>query len=77
MPQLVDNHITSRYCAFPEQNDRTKAPRPRPQNFFHVFYEKMTDAQAEIKSTVTVNTSDIAARASDADKDPAKAGGPR
>lgn len=28
-----------------------------------VFYDKMKDAQQEIKSTVTVNTSDIAAKA--------------
>ncbi len=33
------------------------------QSFFKVFYDKTTDAQTEIKSTVTVNTSDIAARA--------------
>ena len=33
------------------------------QSFFKVFYETMTEAQAEIKSTVTVNTSDIAAKA--------------
>lgn len=31
--------------------------------FFKVFYDKMRDAQQEIKSTVTVNTSDIAAKA--------------
>ena len=36
------------------------------QNFFRVFYDKMTEAQSEIKSTVTVNTSDIAARANEA-----------
>ncbi len=34
-----------------------------PQSFFRVFYDKTTQAQVEIKSTVTVNTSDIAARA--------------
>ncbi len=34
------------------------------QSFFKVFHDKTTGAQAEIKSTVTVNTSDIAARAS-------------
>lgn len=28
-----------------------------------VFYDKMRDAQQEIKSTVTVNTSDMAAKA--------------
>ena len=33
------------------------------QSFFKVFYETMIEAQAEIKSTVTVNTSDIAAKA--------------
>ncbi|CAL7936487.1 unnamed protein product [Xylocopa violacea] len=33
------------------------------QSFFKVFYDKMKDAQQEIKSTVTVNTSDIAAKA--------------
>ncbi|CAB3383323.1 Hypothetical predicted protein [Cloeon dipterum] len=33
------------------------------QSFFKVFYDKMRDAQQEIKSTVTVNTSDIAAKA--------------
>ena len=33
------------------------------QNFFRVFHDSMQAAQAEIKSTVTVNTSDIAARA--------------
>ena len=41
------------------------------QSFFKVFYDKITDAQCEIKSTVTVNTSDIAARNMDS-KDPAK-----
>lgn len=30
---------------------------------FQVFYDKMKDSQQEIKSTVTVNTSDIAAKA--------------
>jgi inositol 1,4,5-triphosphate receptor type 1 len=40
------------------------------QSFFHVFHEKMNDAQMEIKSTVTVNTTDIAARASEDSKDP-------
>merc|ERR1719510_614670 len=38
------------------------------QSFFKVFYDKMSDSQAEIKSTVTVNTSDIAAKANE-DKD--------
>ncbi|XP_033607946.1 inositol 1,4,5-trisphosphate receptor isoform X2 [Cryptotermes secundus] len=33
------------------------------QAFFKVFYDKMKDSQQEIKSTVTVNTSDIAAKA--------------
>ena len=33
------------------------------QNFFRVFHDTMDSAQSEIKSTVTVNTSDIAARA--------------
>ncbi|KAF5282120.1 hypothetical protein FQA39_LY17676 [Lamprigera yunnana] len=33
------------------------------QAFFRVFYDKMRDAQQEIKSTVTVNTSDMAAKA--------------
>ena len=33
------------------------------QNFFRVFHDAMDAAQSEIKSTVTVNTSDIAARA--------------
>lgn len=41
------------------------------QSFFKVFYDKMSDAQTEIKSTVTVNTSDINARATD-DKEPNK-----
>ena len=38
------------------------------QSFFKVFFEKITDAGLEIKSTVMVNTSDIASRAND-DKD--------
>ncbi|XP_066997452.1 inositol 1,4,5-trisphosphate receptor isoform X2 [Anabrus simplex] len=33
------------------------------QAFFKVFYDKMRDAQQEIKSTVSVNTSDMAAKA--------------
>ncbi|XP_031335634.1 inositol 1,4,5-trisphosphate receptor isoform X3 [Photinus pyralis] len=33
------------------------------QSFFKVFYDKMRDAQQEIKSTVSVNTSDMAAKA--------------
>lgn len=33
------------------------------QAFFKVFFDKMKDSQQEIKSTVTVNTSDIAAKA--------------
>ena len=39
------------------------------QSFFHVFHEKMNDAQMEIKSTVTVNTTEIAARANEDNKD--------
>ena len=35
------------------------------QNFFKVFHEKMSEAQMEIKSSVTVNTSDIAAKANE------------
>lgn len=30
--------------------------------FAQVFYDKMKDAQQEIKSTVTVNTTDMAAK---------------
>ncbi|XP_076394023.1 inositol 1,4,5-trisphosphate receptor isoform X19 [Megachile rotundata] len=41
------------------------------QSFFKVFYDKMKDAQQEIKSTVTVNTSDIAAKAHE-DKEQSK-----
>ncbi|KAK0174228.1 hypothetical protein PV328_007337 [Microctonus aethiopoides] len=33
------------------------------QSFFKVFHDKMRDSQQEIKSTVTVNTSDIAVKA--------------
>ncbi|XP_017780207.1 PREDICTED: inositol 1,4,5-trisphosphate receptor isoform X5 [Nicrophorus vespilloides] len=33
------------------------------QSFFKVFYDKMRDSQQEIKSTVSVNTSDMAAKA--------------
>ncbi|XP_011161060.1 inositol 1,4,5-trisphosphate receptor isoform X2 [Solenopsis invicta] len=33
------------------------------QSFFKVFYDKMKDSQQEIKSTVTVNTSDMAMKA--------------
>lgn len=33
------------------------------QSFFRVFHDKMKDAQQEIKSTVTVNTSELAAKA--------------
>ena len=40
----------------------------RTCSFFKVFYDKMSEAQSEIKSTVTVNTTDIATRAHD-DKD--------
>ena len=35
------------------------------KNFFKVFHEKMSEAQMEIKSSVTVNTSDIAAKANE------------
>lgn len=35
------------------------------QAFFRVFYDKMKDSQVEIKSTVTVNTTDIAAKANE------------
>lgn len=35
------------------------------QAFFRVFYDKMKDAQVEIKSTMTVNTTDIAAKANE------------
>lgn len=31
--------------------------------YFQVFYDKMKDAQQEIKATVTVNTSDMATKA--------------
>ncbi|XP_047355649.1 inositol 1,4,5-trisphosphate receptor isoform X10 [Vespa velutina] len=41
------------------------------QSFFKVFYDKMKDAQQEIKSTVTVNTSDITAKTNE-DKEPNK-----
>eukprot|EP00092_Neocalanus_flemingeri_P012650 GFUD01013633.1.p1 GENE.GFUD01013633.1~~GFUD01013633.1.p1 ORF type:complete len:2696 (-),score=487.89 GFUD01013633.1:214-8301(-) len=40
------------------------------QAFFKVFYDKMYEAQQEIKSTVTVNTSDMSARIDV--KDPSK-----
>ncbi|XP_064083329.1 inositol 1,4,5-trisphosphate receptor-like isoform X18 [Macrobrachium nipponense] len=40
----------------------------KTQNFFKVFYNKMEEAQQEIRNTVTVNTSDISAKNSD-DKD--------
>lgn len=39
------------------------------QAFFKVFYDKMKDSQQEIKSTVTVNTSDIAAKAHESKQD--------
>lgn len=39
--------------------------------FLQVFYDKMRDAQQEIRSTVTVNTSDIAVKAHE-DKDVTK-----
>ncbi|CAO1407028.1 unnamed protein product [Diamesa hyperborea] len=35
------------------------------QEFFKVFYEKMKESQVEIKATVTVNTTDIAAKANE------------
>ena len=38
------------------------------QSFFRVFHDKMSEAQTEVKSTVTVNTTDIAAKANE-DKD--------
>ncbi|XP_048510963.1 inositol 1,4,5-trisphosphate receptor isoform X4 [Athalia rosae] len=41
------------------------------QSFFKVFFDKMKDSQQEIKSTVTVNTSDIAAKAHE-DKEQSK-----
>ncbi|XP_014243514.1 inositol 1,4,5-trisphosphate receptor [Cimex lectularius] len=41
------------------------------QAFFKVFYDKMRDSQQEIKSTVTVNTSDMAAKAHE-DKEQSK-----
>lgn len=39
------------------------------QAFFKVFFDKMKDSQQEIKSTVTVNTSDIAAKAQENKQD--------
>lgn len=39
------------------------------QAFFKVFYDKMRDAQQEIKSTVTVNTMDIAAKVHETKQD--------
>lgn len=39
------------------------------QSFFKVFYDKMKDAQQEIKSTVTVNTSDIASKTNESKQD--------
>ncbi|XP_066247239.1 inositol 1,4,5-trisphosphate receptor isoform X4 [Euwallacea similis] len=39
------------------------------QSFFKVFYDKMRDSQSEIKSTVSVNTSDMAAKAHDDKQD--------
>ncbi|XP_046746795.1 inositol 1,4,5-trisphosphate receptor isoform X1 [Diprion similis] len=41
------------------------------QAFFKVFFDKMKESQQEIKSTVTVNTSDIAAKAHE-DKEQSK-----
>lgn len=40
------------------------------QNVLKVFYDKMKDSQQEIKSTVTVNTSDLSK--THEDKDPSK-----
>ncbi|XP_057662052.1 inositol 1,4,5-trisphosphate receptor isoform X3 [Diorhabda carinulata] len=39
------------------------------QSFFKVFHDKMKDAQQEIKSTVTVNTSELAAKAQENKQD--------
>lgn len=39
------------------------------EKFFRVFYEKLKAAQQEIKSTVTVSTSDMAARATSEERD--------
>lgn len=39
------------------------------QTFFKVFYDKMKDAQQEIRSTVSVNTADIAAKANESKQD--------
>lgn len=39
------------------------------QSFFKVFYDKMKDAQHEIRSTVTVNTSDMATKANESKQD--------
>ncbi|KAH6928546.1 hypothetical protein HPB50_016883 [Hyalomma asiaticum] len=39
------------------------------EKFFKVFFDKMKAAQQEIKSTVTVSTSDMAARATSEEKD--------
>uniref|UniRef100_A0A6A7G5P7 Inositol 1,4,5-trisphosphate receptor n=5 Tax=Hirondellea gigas TaxID=1518452 RepID=A0A6A7G5P7_9CRUS len=41
----------------------------KAQKFFKVFFEKMQDAQQEIRNTVTVNTSDMTQRVPD-DKEP-------
>ncbi|KAL0272305.1 UNVERIFIED_CONTAM: hypothetical protein PYX00_005334 [Menopon gallinae] len=41
------------------------------QSFFKVFYDKMKDAQTEIKTTVSVNTSDMTTNTQD-EKDPMK-----
>ncbi|CAL4061721.1 unnamed protein product, partial [Meganyctiphanes norvegica] len=41
------------------------------RNFFQVFYQKMQDAQQEIRATVTVNTSDINSKSND-EKDATK-----
>ncbi|XP_072402535.1 inositol 1,4,5-trisphosphate receptor isoform X3 [Diabrotica undecimpunctata] len=39
------------------------------QSFFRVFHDKMKDSQQEIKSTVTVNTSELAAKAQESKQD--------
>ncbi|XP_076048925.1 inositol 1,4,5,-trisphosphate receptor isoform X4 [Oratosquilla oratoria] len=43
----------------------------KTQHFFKVFYDKIHEAQQEIKATVTVNTSDISTKAGD-EKDQTK-----
>lgn len=41
----------------------------RSDTFFKVFYDRMKDAQQEIKNTITVNTSDSQQRHPDRDKE--------